>query len=55
MKSIIAFLLLLGLCDVNVVAQTMSKEELIFLTSEWKGERFSDGRPKVPDSLIERA
>ena len=55
MKSIITFLLLLGLCDVNVVAQTMSKEELIFLTAEWKGERFSDGRPKVPDSLIARA
>jgi hypothetical protein len=37
------FLFLLGLCDVNVIAQTMSKEELIFLTSEWKGERFPDG------------
>jgi hypothetical protein len=36
-------------------AQTIPKEELIFLTSEWKGERFADGRPKVPDDLIERA
>jgi len=36
-------------------AQTLSKEELIFLTSEWKGERFSDGRPKIPDELLERA
>jgi len=36
-------------------AQTMSKEELIFLTSEWKGERFPDGRPKIADSLLERA
>jgi len=36
-------------------AQTMSKEELIFLTSEWKGERFPDGRPKIPDDLIKRA
>jgi 4-hydroxy-4-methyl-2-oxoglutarate aldolase len=24
------------------------------LTSEWKGERFDDGRPKVPDALLER-
>ena len=32
-----------------------SKEELIFLTSEWKGERFADGRPKVPDDLLKRA
>jgi regulator of RNase E activity RraA len=35
-------------------AQTISKDELIFLTSEWKGERFPDGRPKVPDDLIRR-
>lgn len=36
-------------------AQTISKEEMIFLTAEWKGERFADGRPKVPDDLLERA
>src|SRR4051794_24714676 len=38
-----------------LIAQTISKEELIFLTSEWKGERFADGRPKIPDNLLERA
>lgn len=32
----------------------ISKEELIALTPEWKGERFSDGRPKVPDDIIRR-
>lgn len=36
-------------------AQTIPKEELIFLTSAWKGERFADGRPKIPDALIARA
>jgi len=36
-------------------AQTISKEELVFLTSEWKGDRFTDGRPKIPDELLERA
>ncbi len=36
-------------------SQTISKEELIFLTSEWKGERFPDGRPKLSDDLIRRA
>jgi hypothetical protein len=36
-------------------SQTIPKEELIFLTSEWKGERFPDGRPKVPDDLVRRA
>ena len=36
-------------------SQTISREELIFLTSEWKGERFPDGRPKISDDLLERA
>jgi len=38
----------------HLLAQTISKEELIFLTKEWKGERFADGRPKIPDALLER-
>ncbi len=32
----------------------ISKEELIALTPEWKGERFPDGRPKVPDDIVKR-
>ncbi|MGE5943496.1 MAG: RraA family protein [Flavobacteriales bacterium] len=32
----------------------MSKEELIALTPSWKGERFPDGRPKVPDDILKR-
>src|SRR6476620_3644848 len=32
----------------------ITKEELIALTPEWKGERFPDGRPKVPDDIIKR-
>ncbi|TMI66394.1 MAG: RraA family protein [Bacteroidetes bacterium] len=39
----------------SVFAQTISKDEMLFLTSEWKGERFVDGRPKIPDSLLVRA
>lgn len=39
----------------SLLAQTIPKDELIFLTSEWKGERFPDGRPKIPDNLLERA
>lgn len=38
-----------------LLAQTFSKEELIYLTSEWTGERFTDGRPKLSDDLINRA
>jgi regulator of RNase E activity RraA len=32
----------------------ITKEELIALTPEWKGERFPDGRPKVADDIIRR-
>jgi regulator of RNase E activity RraA len=32
-----------------------TKEQMMFYTSEWKGERFSDGRPKVADNLLDRA
>lgn len=33
----------------------LSPEEIIDYTREWTGDRFDDGRPKVPDALIERA
>ena len=32
----------------------LTRELLIRYTPEWKGERFADGRPKVPDRLLER-
>ena len=32
----------------------MSPEELIEYTPEWQGERFADGRPKVPDDILAR-
>lgn len=35
-------------------AQQISREEMLFLTQEWKGERFEDGRPKVSDDLLKR-
>jgi len=31
-----------------------SKEEIIALTPDWKGERFPDGRPKVSDDILKR-
>ena len=34
---------------------TFSKQELIDYTAQSPFDRFADGRPKVPDSLIERA
>lgn len=32
-----------------------TREQIMFYTSDWKGERFADGRPKVPDDLLKRA
>lgn len=55
-KHIISALFVIGFCFAGAAsAQTISKEELTFLTSDWKGERFADGRPKIPDDLLERA
>jgi 4-hydroxy-4-methyl-2-oxoglutarate aldolase len=31
-----------------------TREQRVDFTREWKGERFQDGRPKVPDSILER-
>lgn len=33
----------------------MTKEQMMFYTSGWKGDRFPDGRPKVSDDLLKRA
>ncbi|MEP0710581.1 RraA family protein [Algoriphagus sp.] len=35
-------------------AQQISKEEMLFLTPLWQGERFDDGRPKVSDDILRR-
>jgi regulator of RNase E activity RraA len=48
-------LLLLIACFCISNAQQFPSSELIYLTSQWKGERFEDGRPKIPDAIIERA
>lgn len=55
--KVLSYLLILFSLGVSnrITAQTIPKDELVFLTSEWKGERFPDGRPKVPDGLLERA
>ena len=32
----------------------ITKDQLIALTPLWTGERFADGRPKVPDDIMKR-
>lgn len=45
-----------ALCAVPSFAQLgmFTKEQRIDITREWKGERFPDGRPKVPDEVLDR-
>src|SRR6478736_6600321 len=52
---------LLFICTIAAVCKPVqaqqvqiSKEQLIALTPLWSGERFADGRPKVPDDIIRR-
>jgi 4-hydroxy-4-methyl-2-oxoglutarate aldolase len=33
----------------------MTRAQIIFNTSDWKGPRFPDGRPRLPDDLLQRA
>jgi regulator of RNase E activity RraA len=32
-----------------------TRAQILFYTSQWKGDRFPDGRPKVPGDLLKRA
>lgn len=50
---VLAGCILLG--ALPAVAQVkMTRAQMMFYTEDWKGDRFPDGRPKVPDDLIDR-
>jgi len=53
MKKIFGILALL-FSSTFVWGQQISKEEMLFLTPLWNGERCADGRPKVSDALLQR-
>ena len=42
------------LTSILTSAQTLSKQQILEFTPGWEGERFEDGRPKVPDAILER-
>ncbi|MFS4454779.1 RraA family protein [Maribacter sp. 2304DJ31-5] len=57
MKSIYRSLFSMGILLLafgNTTAQTLTKEQMVFLTPQWTGERFDDGRPKVADDVLAR-
>jgi 4-hydroxy-4-methyl-2-oxoglutarate aldolase len=42
--------------SLNLSAQVkMTRQQILFYTADWKGERFPDGRPKIPASVVQRA
>ena len=50
----------LAICFVLSASPTIAqvktpRDRMMFYTSGWTGERFADGRPKVPDDLLNRA
>lgn len=58
MKRFLSIFLLV--CSVLAAAPAfsqvkMTKAQILFYTSDWKGDRFPDGRPKLPDDLLKRA
>lgn len=52
----IVLILICGICFINANSQRVgaTPEHIKSLTSQWTGERFKDGRPKVPDIFLER-
>jgi regulator of RNase E activity RraA len=55
MKCLLAGLSMILFCQLSKGQQVqISKEQLIALTPAWTGERFADGRPKVPDNILKR-
>ena len=58
MKKAVA--MVVAICAVCVALPSraqvkMTRDQILFYTSEWKGDRFPDGRPKLPDALLKRA
>ncbi len=55
-KIALLFTIACSLSTSIVFAQVkQTKEQILFYTSDYKGERYPDGRPKLPASLLERA
>lgn len=51
----ILVIFIVGVSTRTVAQQVaLSREQVITLTSEWKGERLPDGRPNIPDKLLAR-
>ncbi|MBT1703668.1 RraA family protein [Chryseosolibacter indicus] len=41
-------------CQIIAQQVALTKEQIIGMTPEWKGDRLPDGRPNVPDKFLQR-
>lgn len=54
MKKLIACFIVLTAFQLQAQQVTLTKDQIISMTPEWKGDRLPDGRPNVSDELLER-
>src|SRR6187397_3536061 len=55
LKFMIVLLIVIASCkQLHSQQVQITKEQLIALTPLWTGDRFPDGRPKVPDDILRR-
>ena len=56
MRKTIVLSLVFSFYWISALSQRIGStpEYIKTLTAEWKGDRFEDGRPKVPDAILER-
>ena len=53
-KLPLLFFLLIRIGYASAQQVTPTAEQIKALTPDWEGERFSDGRPKVSDKILDR-
>lgn len=54
MKKFIACFIVLTTFQLQAQQVTLTKDQIIAMTPEWKGDRLPDGRPNVSNELLER-
>ena len=52
--TLFAFIALVIAAQASAQQGFFTRDDVIKYTPEWKGERFPDGRPKVPDGILDR-
>lgn len=53
-RTYFALMLIFSAAQIFAQQVALTKEQIIGMTPEWKGERLPDGRPNVPDKFLQR-